>query len=485
MRIFISLLICLIGSSLLTGCVDEEFTTSSEHTLTFSADTVRFDTLLTTISSSTTRLMVYNEHKKAINIESIQLRNADQSGFRVNVDGMKGDYFEQIEISKKDSLYIFVEVTLNPTGMDTPERREDILEFSYNGIRQQVILEAYGQDAILWRGKTITCDTVLSATKPFLIYDSLYIAPDKTLTLEAGTRLCMHDKARIIADGKLIANGLPGNPVILRGDRTDRLFRNLAYDQMPGQWGGIIFKSNSFGNKFAYTEVRGTSFGIQIDSTNTDTEKLRLENCILKNSNKELLKATRARVEGFNCEFSNAGSALVKLQGGNYRFTHCTFANLYPFGIIDDAAVHLANYTRNEVGDVTTHPLEQADFNNCIIWGNRSVEVNLDNYQLAGNDPAPFEHRFDHCLIKAKGEDDSNFINIVWDEDPLFHQVDSEEYLYNFNLSPESPACQKGNPIYAVEFPTDLNGNGRSADAPALGAYQATTVKEDSTTETR
>lgn len=473
MRIFLSCLVLLICSNLLTGCLDEEFTTSSEHTLTFSADTVRFDTVFTTISSSTTTLMVYNGNKKAINIESLRLKNAGQSGFRVNVDGMKGDYFEQIEVSRKDSLYIFVEVTVDPTGVDEPVRREDILEFSYNGIRQQIILEAYGQDAIMWRGKVIDRDTVLTATKPFLIYDSLYIAPNQTLTLEAGTRLFMHDKARIIAEGTVIANGMQNNPVIFRGDRTDRLFHNLAYDQMAGQWGGIIFKTNSFGNKFAYTLVKGTSFGIQIDSTHTELEKLRLENCILKNSKKELIKATRARIEGFNCEFSNAGSALVNMQGGNYRFTHCTFVNMYPFGVIDDAALHLSNYSRNEKGEVVALPLERADFNNCIIWGNRSAEVNIDSYQLAGNDPASFEHRFDHCLIKARGEDDENFINTVWNEDPLFNQTDSKNYRFNFNLTADSPARKKGNPIYGVEFPTDLNGNTRGEDNPDLGAYQA------------
>lgn len=472
MRVFSFCLVILICNFWFTGCLDEEFTTNPNDRLAYSADTVRFDTVFTTLSSSTSKLMVYNPHKKAINIESIQLKNGGQSGFRINVDGMKGNYFEQIEISKNDSLYIFIEVTADPTGKDHPERYEDLLEFSYNGIRQQITLEAYGQDAIIWHGKVILTDTILTATKPFLIYDSLYIAPGKTLTLEAGTRLFMHDKTRIIVEGSLNANGQFGKPVVLRGNRTDKLFPNLAYDQMAAQWSGIRLCKESFNNRWTHTHIRGTSFGIEIDSTNMEQEKLRLENCILKNSKQELIKATHARIEAYNCEFSNAGGALLHLAGGYYRFTHCTIANFYPFGVISDATVKLSNYKYNEKGDVIPLPLQQASFNNCIIWGNRSVEVNLDSYQLAGTEPTPFVHLFNHCLIKAAGEDDENFIQTVWNKDPKFKQVNPKEYLFDFNLMPESAALKTGNPEYAQEYPYDLNGNIRSEGVPDLGAYQ-------------
>lgn len=471
-RFFHSILFLFLSFSLLISCLDEDFTSDPNHTLVFSADTVRFDTVFTTIGSSTTQFMVYNQHKKAIQINSISLKNSEKSGFRVNVDGMKGNYFEQIEISKKDSLYIFIEVTVDPTNQDEPVRTEDILEFEYNGIRQQVILEAYGQDAIMWKGKVIDTDTLLTATKPFLIYDSLQINAGTQLTLEAGTRLFLHDKARILVNGRIVANGTLHHPVILRGDRTDKLFHNLPYDQMPGQWGGIIVANESQENRFTHTHIRGTSFGIRIDSTSSTQQKLRLESCVLKNSKETLLKATGAQVESVNCEFSNAGGALVSLSGGRYRFSQCTFVNLYPFGVISEAAVYLANYGYGREGSLFPLPLEQADFNNCIIWGKRQVEVNLDEYQKAGDDPAAFAHRFDHCLIKAKGEDDDNFIKTVWDLDPLFKLAGEKDYLFDFRIDSLSPARKAGNPVFATEFPLDINGNPRTEDAPDLGAHQ-------------
>ncbi|MGL4292595.1 MAG: hypothetical protein ACRCSQ_03320 [Bacteroidales bacterium] len=456
-----------------TGCLEEDFTTNPDHQLTFSKDSVRFDTVFTTIGSSTSRLMVYNSHQKAIRIDEITLMNADKSGFQINVDGMKGNHFEGIEISRNDSLYIFIEVTVAPTTQNEPKRTEDIIQFRYNDSRQQIILEAYGQDAVMWRGKTIDYDTVLSAQKPFLIYDSLKIGHGVHLRLEAGTRLFFHDRAKMLVDGSVSAEGTIGRPVILRGDRTDKLFHNLAYDQMAGQWGGIRIGKESFGNKMTHTHIRGTSFGIVADSSHSDVEKLRLESCILKNSKNELLKATNAAIEADNCEFSNAEGALVHFTGGKYRFTHCTLVNLYPFAVISEASVYLSNHIRRGSGDITSVPLEKADFNNCIIWGKGSVEVNLDEYQKAGNETS-FAHRFDHCLIKAKGEDDENFINTIWNEDPHFLESGKTDYLFDFRIDSLSPARNAGNAAYASEFPTDLQGNGRNPDDTDIGAYQWT-----------
>lgn len=457
---------------LFTGCLDDEFATNPNNRLAFSTDTVRFDTLFTTIGSSTSRLMVYNPNKKALRINTITLKKGADSHFKINVDGMKGDSFEQIEINKNDSLYIFVEAKVDPTNQDRPVRTEDIVEFEYNGLRQQIILEAYGQDAIMWHGKIISNDTILSATKPFLIYDSLLIKPDVCLKLEAGTRLFLHDKASIKVQGQLLAEGKIGTPVLMRGDRTDKLFHNLPYEQVPGQWGGLIFENSSFNNQLTQTRITGSSFGIRIDSTSNEQPKLTLNGCMLRNSKEELLKATNARITAANCEFSNAGGALLHLSGGHGVFSHCTFVNLYAFGVINDMAIHLTNYKRDEQGNNLPIPLLAAQFNNCIIWGKRSLEVNLDPDKPTKQQDILFAHFFDHCLIKANGEDDENFQNTIWNEDPLFREIDEDNYRFDLRLDSISPARNAGNPVYAIEFPTDINGTARPSASADLGAYQ-------------
>lgn len=474
MKIFQILFVVLTCiASILTGCMEDNFSTNPNDRLSFSSDTIRFDTLFTTIGSSTARLMVYNAHSKTINIESISLRSSGSSGFRINVDGIKGTKFQNIEINKKDSLYIFIEVTVRTTSQDQPIRNEDWIEFEYNGIRQQILLEAYGQDVIIWRGKRIDQDTIITANKPLLVYDSLVIEPDVRLELLPGTRFFFHDKARVIVRGSIVANGTYENPILFRGDRTDNLFNDLPYDEVSGTWDGIHFESSSYNNLFVQTRIRGTSSGIRFDSSSVDPIKAKFEGSILKNSKGDLLVAENVRLEAVNCEFSNAGGALVRLLGGNYRFTHCTIVNLYPLGSVSSRAVHLSNYKNNQSGNATPLPLIQAEFNNTIIWGKHNIEVHLDWITTNSPDTTPSAHLFNHCLIKANGTDDDDFISTLWNENPLFKQIGNQsKYKFDFSLQETSPARGAGHSVFAIDHPFDLTGAYRSPGRVDLGCYQ-------------
>ena len=470
-------IIYLLFLSLLAGlsaaCTDDAVSTSPDDRLSYSTDTVRFDTLFTTVSSSTERLMVYNTHSKRISIESIELLGGGTSGFRINVDGMQGTRFEQIDIARRDSLFIFVEATIDPTGFDLPQRCEDIIELRYNGLIERITLEAYGQDAIFWRGRRIEADTTITAAKPVVVYDSLCVATGVTLTRAPGSRLCFHDKGKLVVEGTLRAEGTFDNPVTLRGDRPDKLFSNLPYDNMSAQWGGVCLRAGSFDNLLSHTHLRGTTYGITADSCGTECEKLRIESCVIKNSNGPLLAAVGARIEAANSEFSNGGGPLLQLEGGSYGFTHCTIASLTPFVAVSDAAVSLSNrYYSASLGVDVSIPLERADFLNCLIWGRRTAEVSLTNYQPAGTEEFSFNHLFDHCLIKASGEDDENFVSTLWGDDPLFLLIDADNYTYNFTLQPDSPAARQGNPDHAAAWPLDLNGRPRNQFAPSIGAYE-------------
>ena len=74
----------------------------------FSTDTVTFDTVFTTIGSSTRQLMIYNNNDENLKISSIRLESGNQSQFSINVDGVAGYDFSDIEIYAKDSIYIFI-----------------------------------------------------------------------------------------------------------------------------------------------------------------------------------------------------------------------------------------------------------------------------------------------------------------------------------------------------------------------------------------
>lgn len=114
------LLFLFTGLALFSACDDENFSTDSSLKLAFSYDTLRMDTVLAGIGTSTYQLKVYNRNKESLVISSITLADAANSGFRINVDGAKGNHFSDVELRGKDSLLIFVEATLAPEDRDVP-----------------------------------------------------------------------------------------------------------------------------------------------------------------------------------------------------------------------------------------------------------------------------------------------------------------------------------------------------------------------------
>ena len=163
----------------LSACdeLDDHYATNPAYRLSFSTDTLAFDTVFSTVGSTTKQLMIYNKNDEPLNIESILLASGETTGFRINVDGRKGSTFNNVSILEQDSMYVFVEVTVNPNNGNQPLLVQDSILFQVNGNRQSVLLEAYGQDVHLYKGgKTFDRDTTLPADKPYLIYDSLTIS---------------------------------------------------------------------------------------------------------------------------------------------------------------------------------------------------------------------------------------------------------------------------------------------------------------------
>ena len=98
------------------GCYKEQYTSSSDVKLRFSTDTLRFDTVFTTIGSATRSFKIFNDASLPVKISKIKIKSSSGSIFRLNVDGFaaKSLELEEIEIGAKDSIYAFVEVTVNP-----------------------------------------------------------------------------------------------------------------------------------------------------------------------------------------------------------------------------------------------------------------------------------------------------------------------------------------------------------------------------------
>jgi hypothetical protein len=482
-RLFFPLLSLILLSSV-TSCTENlNFSTSTADKLTFSTDTVRFDTVFTSIGSSTRQFKIYNHSTKPLNISSIELKGAATSGFSVVVDGQRGPNFTNIEIGAKDSIFVFVEVKVNPQNQNSPISIVDSLVFLTNGNQQRIRFEAIGQNVRILRGKTFDTSTTLTGELPYLVYDSIIVAKGAKLTIEPGVKLYFHNKAFCRIDGQISSKGTVGQPVLFRADRMDYMLPDLPFDLYTGQWRGVSISTDSYDNEMEYTQIRNGQYGLQLDSAAAIQTKIRLTNCKFNNVTGIVLSAFNCKMEANGCEFSNGGSDVVKLLGGFYTFTHCTLMSAFPFSSYNSpSALHLTNYKITSAAKPITwdnKPLTQATFNNCIIYGNRYAEIFLDNqpngYPIQDN---PFNYHFDHCLFKDSGTDDADFVESVWNKDPKFLNVNNDDkFIYDLRLDSLSGAIDKANPDFVANSLFDMNGISRRADGkPDIGAYERVKV---------
>lgn len=88
---------------LLFSCRKDEVLTDKSAKLEFSTDTVLYDTVFTSLGSTTKLLMIYNRNSRPLNISSIRLAGGVSSTFRLNLDGIPGKAFSNVEIPGDDS----------------------------------------------------------------------------------------------------------------------------------------------------------------------------------------------------------------------------------------------------------------------------------------------------------------------------------------------------------------------------------------------
>lgn len=478
----------------LWNCQDEDFTTDSSYKLTFSADTISFDTIFSETLTATQRMMVYNETSKDIRIEKITLESSAKC-FQINVNGQSGEDFTNVELRAKDSMFIFVQARMAELGHDAPFYLVDSLVFRYNGNKQDVKLTAYGQDAHRLKSVTIERDTHFVNDKPYLIFDTLRVAEGATLVIDPGTRLFFHNNAHLQVKGRIVADGDFANaPILFRGDRTDFIYDNIGYDKIVGQWDGISISKESKGNIFNGCIIRSCNTAIRVDSAELDLENLRavISNSMLHNTKGVALQATSANLYLYNTIISNSLNANVLLQGGSYLFNHCSIVGL-PRNNRFNSAVVLSNYELYSEKEELI-PLDFANFNNCIITGTYRDELKFSGDKEKG----AFNYAFRNCLIRMATkqvessldsilqtpESDwvawqtpagNHFVNNLWNGELAFLTVDWDNYEYDFRLDSASAAVGKADPaIYGhyKECETDIRGVLRTdRDSSDIGAF--------------
>ena len=458
MRKWLYIILCALA---FVSC--KEYTVSDDPALrlSFSTDTLRFDTVFTAQGSSTMQLKVYNRNASAIEIERISM--VVGAVFQINIDGESDPTrMTHFVVNGGDSAFVFVRVDINPNNEHNAFLETDELRFFLsNGATQAVQLEAYGQNVTRLRGKDgmlFVQDYTFTNTLPYLIYDTMVV--DGKMTLQAGARLYMHNNACLYAQGDVEAQGTVDAPIIIRGDRLDQLFDSVPYAYAGGSWNGLYLISDQPRNyDLSYVDILSGHIGLYCGSTCTDPlPQLRMDGCRIHNHTQYGLVLEHVDALVTNTEISNCASYCVYCSGGKHDFIHTTVASY--FGCTN---IRIQNVAKEDVAAVyiddlnKTAPKTNTSFYNSIITGHR------DNQLIVAT---PIERfypgHFVGCFIGA--DTAKVFVND-------FYKY--KEYVYyDFHLDSISPAIGIGDSIVALPYPTDRDGFSRAGTTPDAGCYQ-------------
>jgi hypothetical protein len=478
---FSYLFVILLFFSIIS-CKKEKLLKDSDAKLEFSRDSILFDTVFTTIGSTTLQFKVYNRHDQPINISSIRIAKGSSSNFRMNVDGAPGISFSDIEIPAKDSIFVFVEVTVDPNNSNSPMMIQDSILFETNGNHQDIDLLAVGQDVYFHKPtnftpglppycilcNTTTQDSIWPNDKPHLIYGYAVVDSACSLTIQAGVKVYLHQGGGlwIYRKGNLKVLGTQAQPVIFQGDRLEP-----DYKDIPGQWDRIWINEGTVDNVIDWAEIRNGFIGLQTETLFSQLgNKLKLTNTKITNMSGIGIFTRFYEIQAGNTVVGNSGQYNLAITlGGSYSFRHCTFANYWNQSQRSTPSIYLNNYN-----SVQRFDLDSAYFGNCIVYGDKTNELELDstNYQLV---KFKFRFMFENCLMKLDPSinvtNPYHYLNIYKNQEPAF----GDPSLNNYKINANSAAIDKGNISIGAKFPTDLDGKIRpnpSTGIPDLGAYE-------------
>lgn len=455
---------------MLIAC-ENRLTDDPSARLTFSLDTLRFDTVFTNAGSSTRTIIIRNENKRALQISRVRMQSGES--FRINLDGeQKPDMLRDIVIGGGDSLFLFVRATIDPADRDKPAFIEDRVIFELGEQKQELVLEAYGWDVELIDSLYIGRDTTLLGRKPYLVRNGIYIDKGALLSIAPGCRFYMHDTAKVVCLGGISACGTLEEPVWFGSDRLDDIYEGIRYIYVGGKWNGIyLFEPDSV--RLDYTEIVSGQIALYVYGSGK--EHLSLSNCRIHNHSVYGLALLDVDANVVNTEISNCAEYCVYASGGKHNFVHTTIASFF-------------NYTQYVIQ--TTHRNDNVSpfFINNISKNRRKTEVRMYNSIIAGvkqnslmlatplGDYYSGEfaysylqtdtlgQRFAHDNVYGQKRDTTLFVCDLY--------KDKEQY-YDFRLDSLSPARDIADSLIATRYPLDRLGKNRLEDGkPDAGCYE-------------
>ena len=513
--------VSLIALVFWSSCRQDFIFTPSSGSLSFSKDTVYLDTVFSNIGSSTYTLKVYNTSDIDILIPSIKLSKGQNSNYRMNVDGLIGNEvligkeFENIELLARDSMYVFIETTVDIIPLVENEIQflyTDVIVFENTSGVQNVELVTLVKDAVFifpnrdaegvletlafdTNGDGIDDETTVNGRflqdseltftndKPYVVYGYAAVGDGKTLNINPGARIHFHaDSGLLITNNaSLHVNGLPSldselleNEVVFEGDRLEPL-----YEDVPGQWQTIWLFSGSTDNVINYATIKNGTIGVLCDGNQQDSTKLEITNSQVYNHSNFGILGRATSVIAENIVINNSGlSSFAGTFGGNYNVTHSTIANYWTSSFRQYPALLLNNFIVDAENTVTTNPLMAANFTNCIIYGNDNPELFFEN-----ENSEDFNFKFTNSLIyfedpnvnfSSPEYDFSNttlYENVIFNNDPQFLNPSNNKLNIPFGSPAEGVGIVSGN------LTKDITNTTRNSP-PDLGPYNAIDLED-------
>ena len=515
-KLLLPLLVLLsaIFSLTMPGCKPREEELQTSGALEFSADTVKFDTVFTTLRTVTKRLWVYNRNPKGVNVDLVTLDQPAASSYTLIINGDLKQTATNLFIRGEDSLLILVRAKLPDNGQSAPNKPyvlEEKLNFTTNGQAQHVLLRSFGQNIYLHEHVALACNSVWANDRPHVLYDTVLVPTGCKLTIKPGTRIYAHAGAVLLVQGTLLVNSpadfTPGSGatdtiseksarrVRFAGDRSGE----AQYATAPGQWTGIQFYPTSQGNIIRYATIQNASVGILLlNSGNASGTRpdVTVQNSIIRYisggsvnfagvaSNKLGLPgagilsiAGKATVE--NTLFSDCYEYAVLGYGGSYSLNYCTIAN-YPATSAVRSTPSLG-FTNVSAFDTTKRSSLAVRLYNSVVWGSIDDELVLANYKEYQGSPVDIRNTLLRTKLYSATTDvatkpglaKASLNNIINPADPKFVKIYTST-SNDYHLGTGSPGLDRGQQQVLPFLDRDLLNVPRPAARPDLGAYQTT-----------
>ena len=458
------LLISFLAFTLCSCYEDEKFSDDPNLQLTFSSENIPFDTIFANVQSPVKVLKIYNGNNHSITIDSIYLDDNPNSDFMLNVNGRPGTSLREVEVLRKDSIYVFVAVRSKGKLTSAYQEGSDKIVFKWNGNLKQVSVSALQRQIDTAESLIVSSDTTI--TRDCYLKGITRIEKAGILHISEGVTLFMDEGTYIDVNGTLTLDGTLNKPVVLRGSKMNYAADGVLNDNHTEQWGGIVINTTSSNNIFRYATIKNATQAIKIENNDSQDTKLLMYSSVIHNSLDFGIRGFNAKVGIYNSRISNSYGPLIQLLGGEVELVQNTIANYFQW------------YTRtsspslvlNSKVDAQEYPFTNIILANNLIVGRKKTEFELNVI----SDNLTFTNNLIQVAAIPEYQGTDNYWNI---ESPfVFENLnDNKKYFYSFALTKRSNTDVLSNAVvlFSSPFPLDISGYARPTISKAdIGCYQ-------------